>query len=97
MTVKAEGFIQGEKSYENTAWRHHAYNYERGIKMAKLKTRKAIKKRFKLTKSGKVKRSRAFKSHILTKKSGKRKRALRKSAIVSKAEAKTIRKLMPYG
>ncbi len=65
--------------------------------MPKLKTRRALKKRFRLTKTGKVKRGRAFRSHILTKKSRKRKRALRHGAYVSKTQAGTIKKLLPYG
>jgi len=35
--------------------------------MAKMKSHKGARKRFKITGSGKVKRMRAFKSHILTK------------------------------
>ena len=65
--------------------------------MPKIKTKKAVAKRFKFTKKGKVKRSRSFKSHILTKKTAKRKRALRKAGIVSRVEAKSIKRLMPYG
>jgi len=65
--------------------------------MPKLKTRKAVRKRFRFTKSGKIKRAKSLKRHILTKKSGKRKRALRKQGLVSKTSAKTIKKLMPYG
>ena len=65
--------------------------------MPKLKTRKAIAKRFRFTKKGRIKRSRSFKRHILTKKSGKRKRALRKSSLVSKTQAKMVKRLMPYG
>ena len=65
--------------------------------MPKIKTRKAVKKRFRITKSGKVKGSRAFRRHILTKKSKKRKRGLRKAIFVSSAQSKTIKKLLPYG
>ena len=65
--------------------------------MPKLKTRKSVKKRFKITKKRKVKRTRSGKGHILTKKSRKRKRHLRKARMVSKKEARTLRKLMPYG
>ena len=64
--------------------------------MPKLKTKKAVKKRFKFTKKGKIKRARSFRGHILTKKSGKRKKALRKPALVSSSERKTIKRLMPY-
>ena len=55
--------------------------------MPKLKTRKAIAKRFKLTKKGKIKRARAFKGHILTKKSSKRKRFLRGKDLVHRTDA----------
>ncbi len=62
--------------------------------MPKIKTRKGVKKRFKVTKKGKLKRSHAFKGHILTKKSAKRKRNLRKSEIVNKADKKRMKKMM---
>jgi large subunit ribosomal protein L35 len=65
--------------------------------MPKLKTKKGVKKRFKLTKKLRLKRARAGKGHILTKKSRKRKRGLRQSAMVKSTSAKTIRKLLPYG
>ena len=65
--------------------------------MPKLKTRKAVKKRFRFTKKGRIKRSKSFRSHILTKKSGKRKMGLRKATLVSKTQERTIKKLMPYG
>jgi len=62
--------------------------------MPKLKTKKGIKKRFKVTKNGKVKYRRAGKGHILTKKSRKRKRNLRKAGILEKEDAKKIKKLI---
>ncbi|MFH1594707.1 MAG: 50S ribosomal protein L35 [Candidatus Omnitrophota bacterium] len=65
--------------------------------MPKMKTKKSVRKRFKVTKSGKIKRSRSGKSHILTKKSRKRKRGLRKAGLVSKGEARMIKRLLPYG
>ena len=64
--------------------------------MPKIKTHRGAAKRFSLTKNGKVKRAKAYKSHILTKKSSKRKRGLRKGTYVSAAEAKVIKKLIPY-
>ncbi len=64
--------------------------------MPKLKTRRAVAKRFKLTKSGKVKRAKAFKGHILTKKSRKRKRKLKRKSLLRKSESKKIKKLLPY-
>jgi len=65
--------------------------------MPKLKTRKAARKRFRLTKKGKIKRARGYKGHILTKKSRKRKRKLKQSGLVSSAQLKVIKKLLPYG
>lgn len=64
--------------------------------MPKMKTHRAAAKRFKLTKTGKVKRAKAYKSHILTKKSAKRKKNLRKGTYASKADARNIKKILPY-
>lgn len=65
--------------------------------MPKMKSRRGVMKRFKITKRGKVKRSKAGRGHILTKKSGKRKRFLRTPCLVDKANQRRISKLMPYG
>jgi len=64
--------------------------------MPKIKTHRGAAKRFKVTKTGKIKRSKAYKGHLLTKKSAKRKRKLRKPAILSKADQKRIRAVIPY-
>ncbi len=64
--------------------------------MPKMKTNRGAAKRFKLTGSGKIKRNKAYSSHILTKKSTKRKRGLRQSGLVDSANAKAIRKILPY-
>jgi len=65
--------------------------------MPKMKTKKGVKKRFKITSSGKVKRNKQGKRHILTKKKQKRKRDLSKPALVDKAFENKIKKLLPYG
>lgn len=62
--------------------------------MPKMKTRKAVAKRFSETGTGKIKRTRDGKGHILTKKSRKRKRNLRSSALVSKQYEKNIKAMM---
>lgn len=62
--------------------------------MPKMKTRKAVSKRFSLTGTGKIKRNHDGKSHILTKKSRKRKRNLRKTSYVSKQFEKNIKGMM---
>ena len=64
--------------------------------MPKMKTKKSVAKRFKVTGSGKLKRAKAFKKHILTKKSAKTKRNLRKTGYVSETQEKTMKTLMPY-
>ncbi len=65
--------------------------------MPKLKTRKGVAKRFKITKSGRIKKRSANRGHLLSKRSTKRKRRLRKSGYLSRAEEKKIRRLLPYG
>jgi large subunit ribosomal protein L35 len=64
--------------------------------MPKQKTRRATKKRFRITKTGKIMRRKGGKGHLLTGKSKKRKRALRRSDLVSKSDHKKISKLLPY-
>ncbi|MBL7071494.1 MAG: 50S ribosomal protein L35 [Candidatus Omnitrophica bacterium] len=65
--------------------------------MPKLKTRKAVAKRFKITKTGKIKRTQAGRSHILTKKTRARKRRLRRGTLVSSSFVKRIKRQLPYG
>jgi large subunit ribosomal protein L35 len=63
----------------------------------KIKTRKSAAKRYSITGSGKVKYKKQGLRHILTKKSRKRKRRLGQAAILSSAEARRARQLVPYG
>jgi large subunit ribosomal protein L35 len=60
----------------------------------KLKSRRAARKRFKLTATGKVKRWHSMKRHILTKKAQGRKRSLRKAGLVSPAETPSVRRML---
>jgi large subunit ribosomal protein L35 len=62
--------------------------------MAKNKTHKGAKKRFKLTATGKLMRRRAFGSHLLTKKSANRKRKLRKAAQIVVSDTSRLRSLL---
>jgi large subunit ribosomal protein L35 len=64
--------------------------------LPKIKTHRGAAKRFKVTKNGKVKRAKAYRGHLLTHKTSKRKRQLRKSAILTKADQKRIKKVIPY-
>jgi large subunit ribosomal protein L35 len=59
-----------------------------------MKTRKSIKKRFKITKTGKVLRRAIGQDHYRAKKSGKKKREARKWVLVAKVDAKKIKKLI---
>jgi large subunit ribosomal protein L35 len=59
-----------------------------------MKTRKAVKARFKVTGTGKLLRHRPGKRHILTKKSSKRKRHLGRPGLVSKGQTKMYTLLM---
>ncbi len=65
--------------------------------MPKLKTNKGAAKRFRLSKTGKVKKRTAGRQHILSKKSRKRKRHMRQDGYLTGAEAKLVRRLLPYG
>ncbi len=60
----------------------------------KMKTRKAVLARFKVTGTGKLKRQRPGKRHILTKKSSNRKRHLKKAQLVDKGQTKMYARLM---
>ena len=60
------------------------------------KTRKAIAKRFKITKTGKILRRQSGLNHYRSKKTGQYKRKKRRLVEVSKPEAKVIKKLLKY-
>jgi large subunit ribosomal protein L35 len=64
--------------------------------MPKVKTSKAVAKRFRKTKSGRIKHGCAHKVHILTKKKRKRIRRLRQQDMVSKTDLVKIQRLLPY-
>lgn len=65
--------------------------------MPKLKSHRGAAKRFRLTATGKVKRGHAFARHLLSAKSTKVKRKLDKDTLVSKAETKNVKRMLPYG
>lgn len=64
--------------------------------MPKLKSHRGARKRFKVTAKKKVMHSKAYKSHILTTKSAKRKRLLGKRAVLSQADRKAAKAMLPY-
>ncbi len=62
--------------------------------MPKQKSKRALRKRVRLTGSGRLRRYHAYKSHILTKKHPKRKRHLRKPTLVSHADERRLKRLL---
>jgi len=66
--------------------------------MPKLKTKKGVAKRFKLTKSKKITYSSGKRGHLLTSKEPERLRRLRRKKVVEgKKDIKYIKRMLPYG
>jgi large subunit ribosomal protein L35 len=63
--------------------------------MPKMKSHSGAAKRFKKTGTGKIVRNRANKQHIHTKKNAKRKRQLRNDAIITPADEKRVKQMLP--
>jgi large subunit ribosomal protein L35 len=62
--------------------------------MPKMKTRKAVSSKFRVTGTGKLKMSQPGRRHKLTNKTPKRKRQLRRAALVDEGFLKTYKRLM---
>jgi len=62
--------------------------------MPKMKSKRALRKRVRLTGSGRLRRHRAMKSHILTKKHPKRRRHLRKATLVAHADERRLKRIL---
>jgi len=66
--------------------------------MPKLKTKKGVAKRFRLSKKGKVKYFTGGNSHLASSKTRKKKRHLRKQGLISGSkEIKYLKRVLPYG
>ncbi len=65
-------------------------------KRLKLKTHRGAAKRFKITKNGKILRGHSGKRHILGTKGPNRMRRLKKLTQVNKADARNVKRLIPY-
>ena len=65
--------------------------------MPKLKTNKAARKRFRITRTGKVLGQPALHRHMLVDRSPKKKRASRKKRSMDKTDVKRFKALLPYG
>jgi large subunit ribosomal protein L35 len=65
--------------------------------MPKMKSKSAVKKRFRYTATGKVRMNVAYKKHNLRKRPQKMKRKARGTVIMSPADAHRIDQYLPYG
>ena len=65
--------------------------------MPKMKSKRGAAKRFRFTGSGKIRRTKAFAQHIMASKNRKQKRRLRKNDLVSPANERNVRLMLPYG
>lgn len=64
--------------------------------MPKLKTKRSLTKRVKVTKNRKILRSHALRRHLLSGRSRKRKRLLRKKTLVNDTLKKLMKQALPY-
>ena len=65
--------------------------------MPKMKTKSSAKKRFKVTASGKIKAGAAGKRHGMIKRTNKQIRNQRGTTILCDADARIVKKFLPYG
>ena len=72
------------------------YKFKKEVKMPKMKTKSGAKKRFRLTASGRVRGSAAFLSHNLRRRSQKMKRKARGTMILCDADARIVKRFLPY-
>ncbi len=64
--------------------------------MPKIKTRKSVAKRFKVTKTKKVTKRGCGQDHFNARESGKQKRGKKLDRSVAETDAANIRKMLPY-
>ena len=64
--------------------------------MPKIKTKRSAAKRLRATATGKLVRAKGWRRHLLEWKPSKRKRQLGKATLVSPADLKQTRRLVPY-
>ena len=64
--------------------------------MPKIRTRRSAAKRLKVTGTGKLVARHAYRSHLLTRKGTKRKRRLSHDFVLSGADQKQAKRMVPY-
>lgn len=62
----------------------------------KLKTKKSIAKRVRVTARGKFLRRKAGRRHLMSSKNSARRRRLRRSTLISGADHKDVKRMFPY-
>jgi large subunit ribosomal protein L35 len=67
------------------------------FKMPKMKTKSAVKKRFKVTASGKVRANQSGKRHGMVKRTKKQIRNQRGTTVLNESDAGIVRGFIPYG
>ena len=65
--------------------------------ISRSKTRKAVRKRFKITARGKVLRTQSSRRHLLGLKRAKRKRQLGKTLVLDKTDVARVKANLPFG
>jgi large subunit ribosomal protein L35 len=65
--------------------------------IARSKTKKAVRKRFKITGRGKVLRAQSSRRHLLSSKNAKRRRHLGKMALVHETDIARVKANLPFG
>jgi len=65
--------------------------------ISRSKTKKAVRKRFKITGRGKVLRAQSSRRHLLSSKNAKRRRHLGKSALVHETDVARVKANLPFG
>jgi large subunit ribosomal protein L35 len=72
-------------------------NVANGVRMTKLKSKRAAAKRFRFTSTGKALRNHAHHRHQLTHKAQKVKVGQRGTTVVAAADSPMIKRMLPYG
>ena len=91
-----KGCLAGKIDKELQNWFVLILKYRKEVEMPKMKTKSGAKKRFRVTASCKIRGSAAFLSHNLRRRSQKMKRQARGTMILHDADARIVRKFLPY-
>ena len=91
-----KGCLAGKRDKELQNYFVLVLKLRKEVEMPKMKTKSGAKKRFRVTASAKISGSAAFLSHNLRRRSQKMKRQARGTMILHDADARIVRKFLPY-